>query len=91
VYKPDYEAPVPDEMEKFWRDLPQLEKNDPDAYALLLLSYGAVLTVSEARNAKYSWFGSEEVQDVDRSRRANWFVHMQPTDNWRPKNPKRIH
>ena len=90
VYKADYEAPAPDEMDKFWQDLPQLEKNDPDAYALLLLSYGAGLTVSEARNAKYSWFGSEEVQDIDRSRRTNWFVHVQPTDNWRPKNPKRI-
>ena len=90
VYKASYEAPTPDFIDKLWEDLPQLEQDDPDAYTLLLCSYGAGLTASETLNAKYSWFGSEEVQDVDRSRRTNWFIHVQPTDDWKPKNPKRI-
>lgn len=90
VYKPDWEAPSADAMVKFWRDLPELESSDPDAYALFLTTYGGGLTVGETMNCKYSWFGSEEVTDHDLSVATNWYIHVQPTDDWRPKNPKRI-
>ena len=34
VYKASYEAPTPDFIDKLWDDLPQLEQDDPDAYAV---------------------------------------------------------
>ena len=90
VEKAKWVAPSADQMTKFWRDLPSLQASDPDAYALFLTTYGAGLTVGETLNCKYSWFGSEDVTDHDLSVATNWYIHVQPTEDWRPKNRDRV-
>ena len=88
--KESWTAPDTKDLKKLWDDLPQLEENDPDAYSMFLMSYGAGLSRGESLNAMKSWLGCEEVVDIDGSTDTHYFIHVQATKDWRPKNEKRI-